>query len=295
MEIIEGCFYILFSLFIPGFMGSSDEKLERAPRMLRNYIGLAVTHHDPAVAIVDSEGEVVFAEAIERAQQVKRAWNCVPDDINRIYPLIEAYCEPGVEIVAARTWSPDMAGILRSFFLTRPAVTLHSSLRGALPGSSDDERYGSAFVEEQARWLSVGLDTELRQAGNNLAWRARSESEFAGKQAVQGRVIGRAYDHHLTHAAAACYSSPFEEAACAVIDGYGEKASLCFYQYRRGALTPVGPRKKLGIPTSLGVFYLLLCRACGFDPYKGEEWKVMGLAPYGSFDQAIYDLLRPLS
>ncbi len=42
------------------------------------------------------------------------------------------------------------------------------------------------------------------------------------------------------------------------------------------------------------MFYTMLCGLCGFDPLRGEEWKVMGLAPYGARDQQLYELMRPL-
>ena len=37
------------------------------------YIGLSNSPHDPAIAILDGKGEVLFAEASERLQQNKRA------------------------------------------------------------------------------------------------------------------------------------------------------------------------------------------------------------------------------
>ena len=43
--------------------------------MTSNYIGLACTPHNPALAIVNSEGHVVFAEGTERALQDKMAWH----------------------------------------------------------------------------------------------------------------------------------------------------------------------------------------------------------------------------
>ena len=45
-----------------------------------------------------------------------------------------------------------------------------------------------------------------------------------------------AYDHHLTHAAAGCLSSPFGEAVCAIVDGFGEGTSCSYYVYRDGLL-----------------------------------------------------------
>lgn len=260
----------------------------------RNYIGLAQTVHDPALAIVDSEGKVVFAEGTERYQQVKRAWNCVPDDIVRIQELLETHCDPGAEVVVARTWSGSMEGILKSFFYSRPAITALSFVEDGLRRTDENTRLGRDFLEEQARWLSDGLDASLRLAGSNLRWRARLESAYRGTPAIVGKILERAYDHHLTHAAASCFCSPFEEAVCAVVDGYGEKTATSFYNYRNGELSEIGPARKVGVPTSLGLFYLLVCWACGFDPYKGEEWKVMGLAPYGKVDPELYELLRPI-
>lgn len=262
--------------------------------MVRNYIGLALTQHDPAIAIVNSSGELVFAEAIERYHQVKRAWNCVPDDLNRICSLTDEYCKSGCSLVAARSWSRKMPGILRSFYATRPAVSGFQAVRETLGRSSPDEALGFSFVEAQARWLSGGLDAELQQAGSNVSWRVKLETNFGGWDTVRGPVEDRAYDHHLAHAANACFSSPYADAVCAIVDGYGEKAATTFWHYKGDTPAAIGPRRKLGLPTSLGIFYLILCRACGFDPYKGEEWKVMGLAPYGTVNPELYDLLRPM-
>lgn len=97
------------------------------------------------------------------------------------------------------------------------------------------------------------------------------------------------FDHHLTHAAAGCYTSPFDEAVCAVVDAYGEGSSSACFHYKDGKLRPIpGSRSRFA---SLGYFYALLCFACGFDSIKGKEWKLMGMAPYGKFDQVLYDTL----
>ncbi len=74
---------------------------------LRNYIGLACTGHDNALAIVDSKGKLVFAEGTERYLQNKRAISYPPDDCIRIGKLIEHYCEADAELVIAKTWSDD--------------------------------------------------------------------------------------------------------------------------------------------------------------------------------------------
>ena len=50
--------------------GSSDRTV---------YLGLCSTYHDPALALADANGQVLFAEATERYLQTKRALNCDPD------------------------------------------------------------------------------------------------------------------------------------------------------------------------------------------------------------------------
>ncbi|MGI8423321.1 MAG: carbamoyltransferase family protein, partial [Chloroflexota bacterium] len=89
---------------------------------------------------------------------------------------------------------------------------------------------------------------------------------------------------------AACFSSPFTEAVCAVIDGCGEYSSTAYYVYRDGRITQLSERQRSW--NSLGLYYEFLCRACGFNWDTGEEWKVMGFAPYGGFDEKAYDLLK---
>jgi len=97
------------------------------------------------------------------------------------------------------------------------------------------------------------------------------------------------YQHHLTHAATACYSSPFDEAACAVIDSFGERGSMAFYHFKNQQLHCLYESKGTG---SIGFYYMKITELCGFDWLKGEEWKVMGLAPYGKLNTEFYELLK---
>src|SRR5690606_12652149 len=99
------------------------------------------------------------------------------------------------------------------------------------------------------------------------------------------------FNHHLAHAANAAYTSAFEEALCMVVDGQGEWGSISYYHYREGRLKLLDRVKG---PESLGILYAVSTTLCGFDPEKGEEWKVMGLAPYGKLDEEILDAYRSL-
>ncbi len=84
-------------------------------------------------------------------------------------------------------------------------------------------------------------------------------------------------EHHLSHAASAFYSSPFEDAAILTIDGVGEwaTASIC-----HGKGKDIKILKELKFPHSLGLLYSAFTYFLGFRVNSGE-YKLMGLAPYG--------------
>lgn len=244
--------------------------------MKRFYVGLAATLHDSALAIVDPEGRVRFAEASERPLQTKRAFNCPPDDLVRLPRLVREHVDPGAEIVAAVSWSTPFLDRLEAFCRLPLPPSAETAVAEAL----------SWPVPEPAALLR-GLRNSLSQAGLNLA----------SSRQVPHPVSLRRFDHHLTHAAAAAYTSPFDDCAVAVIDGYGEAGATAFYRYRDRRLTRLDePQAEAagGATASLGHFYAQLCALCGFDPIQGEEWKVMGLACYGRSDDELYGLLRPL-
>ncbi|GAU82984.1 hypothetical protein [Bosea sp. BIWAKO-01] len=66
-------------------------------------IGLATTFHDPAIAIVGPDGEVLFAEATERYLQYKRAPNCERDSAPRMESLLKRYIPAGAPVQIATT------------------------------------------------------------------------------------------------------------------------------------------------------------------------------------------------
>jgi carbamoyltransferase len=85
-------------------------------------------------------------------------------------------------------------------------------------------------------------------------------------------------EHHISHAASAFYPSPFEEAVVLTIDGVGEWATTAVCIGRGNALEIV---KELHFPHSLGLLYSAFTYYTGFKVNSGE-YKVMGLAPYGT-------------
>jgi carbamoyltransferase len=93
-------------------------------------------------------------------------------------------------------------------------------------------------------------------------------------------------EHHLAHLASAYLVSPFEDAAVVSVDGFGDFASAA---WGRGEGNSVAVDARVYFPHSLGVFYEALTQYLGF-PHYGDEYKVMGLAPYG--EPRFLDLMR---
>jgi carbamoyltransferase len=96
-------------------------------------------------------------------------------------------------------------------------------------------------------------------------------------------------EHHLSHAASAFYPSPFERAAVLTLDGVGEwtTSSLAL-----GSGRELKVAREMHFPHSLGLLYSAFTYYTGFRVNSGE-YKVMGLAPYGTprFAGAIKDHL----
>ena len=84
-------------------------------------------------------------------------------------------------------------------------------------------------------------------------------------------------EHHCTHMASSFFASPFNDSAILSIDGFGDFCST---------KTGIGNDNKMTVldsvlfPHSVGIFYTALTQYLGFNNY-GDEYKVMGLAPYG--------------
>jgi carbamoyltransferase len=240
---------------------------------VRNYVGLATTFHDSGLAIVGSRGQILFAEATERPMQYKRAINISPDVVHQFGELIDRHCEPGAQIVVASSW--------RAQFERELGIMLENCVRERNQFQTESERITREFAARSCiRSVSFSgraIDYELMRVG----WRKGSVGEV------------RSYQHHLTHAATACFTSPFKEATCAVSDGFGEDSAVRFFSYLNGSVYESAEAPSSG-PGSLGLFFLEVCELCGFSYFSGEEWKVMGLAAHGTEDAELEELLRNL-
>jgi len=93
--------------------------------------------------------------------------------------------------------------------------------------------------------------------------------------AVRPRM--RYVEHHPAHLASAAFVSHFDDAAVCAIDGFGDFVSTSWGRLGGSALQVDG---RVFFPHSLGLLYLAITQYLGFPKY-GDEFKVMGLAPYG--------------
>ncbi len=88
-------------------------------------------------------------------------------------------------------------------------------------------------------------------------------------------------DHHLAHAASAFLCSPYDEAAIVTVDGVGEWMTTT---WGVGKGIDIELREQIDFPHSLGLLYSTITAYLGFS-VNNSEYKVMGLAPYGSMNR----------
>ena len=100
-------------------------------------------------------------------------------------------------------------------------------------------------------------------------------SAFPGAS-FKGRI--HQVQHHEAHLASAFYVSPYDQAVAVSLDGFGDFASTAWGIGRGSQLQIDG---QVLFPHSLGMFYQALTQLLGFPNY-GDEYKVMGLASYGT-------------
>lgn len=245
--------------------------------MAKYYLGLASTFHDSALAILDEDGQQLFAEATERHLQFKRALNCIPDNFG-IGTTLKRYCQPNSQFIVGTSWSQKHIRQLDR--MARWGFFEHKILEDSSFQGTSKFLYPKSLI-----YAVMGLHHNcLKQIGKGLWMEIRKELPYS-------QVEQRGYSHHLAHAAHGCYTSGFDEACCLVVDGFGEQSSLSVFEYRDDQITPAGSSRG---PESLGLLYELMAVLCGFDWFKGEEWKVMGLAPYGQKDEEKYQLFKSL-
>jgi len=133
-------------------------------------------------------------------------------------------------------------------------------------------------------WKKVGFTLAKRPDLGLVIDRIRNKRERVHVADELARTVGSGFlgevhevEHHLSHLSSAFHVSPFDVAVVVSVDGFGDFASAAWGVGQGGEISV---DDKVYFPHSLGIFYQALTQWLGFPNY-GDEYKVMGLAPYG--------------
>lgn len=129
--------------------------------------------------------------------------------------------------------------------------------------------YAATHLDALRLTMDKLSNRKKRQGTPDLLRLAFPEDEFKGQF--------HNVEHHLAHLSSAFHVSPFDDAVVVSVDGFGDFASAA---WGIGRGTNIDVSGRVLFPHSLGQFYQALTQYLGF-PHYGDEYKVMGLAPYG--------------
>ena len=225
-------------------------------------LGISAFYHDSAAALL-RDGEIIAAAQEERFTRKKHD--------SRFPAKAVEYClaQEGVALSDI-----DFVAFYDKPFLKFERL-LETYVAFAPRGLRSFAMAMPLWVREKLFQKNL-LHNELRQFSKKFDWERRLL--FA--------------EHHQSHAASAFYPSPFEKALILTMDGVGEWATT---SVALGSGNHLEIIKEIYFPHSLGLLYSAFTYYTGFKVNSGE-YKVMGLAPYGSprFAKRILDHLIDL-
>ena len=222
-------------------------------------LGISAFYHDSAAAII-IDGEIIGAAQEERFTRKKHDASYPKNAIN--YVLKEA----GLKL-------NDIDHIV---FYEKPFLKFERLLETYVGFSPSGFK---SFSMSMPLWLSEKLFQK------KLLFDALKEQDSNFNDIKKINFS----EHHLSHAASAFFSSPYDEAIILTLDGVGEWATTTV---SLGKNNKINILKEIHFPHSLGLLYSAVTYFLGFKVNSGE-YKVMGLAPYGEprFKDIILDKL----
>jgi carbamoyltransferase len=209
-------------------------------------LGINHTLHESAACLIRDD-EIVFATAEERISRIKHDSNFPTRAIQA------ALAAGGIE-------AAQLGAI--GFSMPKPHVALFHDLFNVARGEVS-----------RSRWRSASPLLSFVRASRNGGDRGRIED------ALGSGVGAKTYffSHHLAHAWSGAIMSADPRLAVLVMDGRGAREATTIWIREAGSLKLVEGK---GFPDSLGLFYARITQYLGFEPLA-DEWKVMGLAPFG--------------
>jgi carbamoyltransferase len=216
---------------------------------MSNILGLSAYYHDSAAALLRN-GDIVAAAQEERFTRKKHDPGFPSQAIN--------YCLSEAGLV--------LTDIDQVVFYDKPLVKFERLLETYLSYAPNGLR---SFIAAMPVWLKEKL---------YLKSTLKKELAALGNCKVNALPDLLFAEHHQSHAASAFYFSPFEEAVVLCLDGVGEWATTSSWHGHGNQLDPLW---EIDFPHSLGLLYSAFTYFTGFRVNSGE-YKLMGLAPYGS-------------
>ena len=226
---------------------------------MTSVLGISAFYHDSAAAII-VDGEIIAAAQEERFTRKKHDASYPKNAINYVLK------ESGLKLNE----------VDHVVFYEKPFLKFERLLETYIGFSPSGFK---SFSMSMPLWLSEKLFQKkllfdaLKEQDNNF--NDIKKINFS--------------EHHLSHAASAFFSSPYEEAIILTLDGVGEWATTTV---SLGKNNKINILKEIHFPHSLGLLYSAFTYFLGFKVNSGE-YKVMGLAPYGEprFKNIILDKL----
>ncbi|MGA7916975.1 MAG: carbamoyltransferase [Candidatus Acidiferrales bacterium] len=221
-------------------------------------LGINYSQMHDSSACIARDGEVLFAVAEERLSRVKHD--------ARFPALAIRAC---LDFAAVRAEQVDF--LCQGW--SRPRATFLHDL--------------NCYVTHKQPVDSRALLNSTRHFAS--MWHQRGGENRFRQMFPDAKTRFRFVDHHLAHAISAYAFSGFDDSAVLVLDGRGAWEATSLWRGRNGRLEHLWT---IPWPNSLGLFYAQFTHYLGFTPYS-DEWKVMGLAPYGEPGISLRDFIVP--
>lgn len=206
-------------------------------------LGINAYHGDSSACIL-KDGKLIAASEEERFRRIKH-WAGFPSEAIKF-----CLCEAGISITQVHYIT-----ISRN-----PSANLHKKIIHAAKNLVSLKALKDRLANSKK---TISVKAELAKIFN------------VAEESIKAEV--KNIEHHRSHLASAFFASPFSEAAILSIDGFGDFTST---------MIATGKKNKIEVldsviyPHSAGIFYTTFTQYLGF-PHYGDEYKVMGLAPYG--------------
>lgn len=260
-------------------------------------LGINAYHGDVSAALI-RDGELIAAIEEERFRRVKH-WAGFPTAAIHACLAMAGITPREVDHFAisrdprANLWRKALFAVRTrpSFSMMRDRVKNHGRVRDIAVVLSEQLGVNSEQLTVSSKRLGVSseqLVVNSKQLGVRSSEIGVSDRQHVtcnaswDLEAEEIRKKLHYVEHHPAHLASAFFVSPFEEAAVCAIDGFGDFVSTSWAVGRGNTMEMLD---RVYFPHSLGLLYLAITQYLGFTKY-GDEYKVMGLAPYGSPDYA---------